>query len=84
MSPSIADVRSIGLAGAVELDAALLAEHPTVGASVVLAARKHGVLTRLLRAVALQISPPFVVTEDELAKVVDGIAAALQEVVPAR
>ena len=82
--PGVADVRSIGLAGAVELDAALLAEHPTVGASVVLAARKHGVLTRLLRAVALQISPPFVVTEDELAKVVDGIAAALQEVVPAR
>jgi adenosylmethionine-8-amino-7-oxononanoate aminotransferase len=31
--------------------------------------------------VALQISPPFVVTEDELERIVDGIAAALQEVV---
>jgi adenosylmethionine-8-amino-7-oxononanoate aminotransferase len=33
--------------------------------------------------VALQVSPPFVVTEDELAKVVDAIAASLREVVPA-
>jgi hypothetical protein len=30
--------------------------------------------------VALQISPPFVVTEDELAKVVDAIAASLRDV----
>jgi len=81
--PDVADVRSVGLAGAVELDAALLAEHPAAGAAVVLAARKHGVLTRLLRGVALQVSPPFVVTEDELAKVVDAIAASLREVVPA-
>jgi adenosylmethionine-8-amino-7-oxononanoate aminotransferase len=82
--PGVADVRSVGLAGAVELDAALLAEHPAAGASVVLAARGHGVLTRLLRGVALQISPPFVVTEDDLRKVVDGIAASLRDVVPAR
>jgi len=81
--PGVGGVRSVGLAGAVELDAALLAEHPAAGAAVVLAARKHGVLTRLLRGVALQISPPFVVTEDELAKVVDAIAASLREVVPA-
>ena len=81
--PDVADVRSVGLAGAVELDAALLAEHPAAGAAGVLAARKRGVLTRLLRGVALQISPPFVVTEDELAKVVDAIAASLREVVPA-
>ena len=81
--PGVAGVRSVGLAGAVELDAALLAEHPAAGAAVVLTARKHGVLTRLLRGVALQVSPPFVVTEDELAKVVDAIAASLREVVPA-
>ena len=81
--PGVADVRSVGLAGTVELDAALLAEHPAAGAAVVLAARKHGVLTRLLRGVALQVSPPFVVTEDELARVVDAIAASLREVVPA-
>jgi len=81
--PDVADVRSVGLAGAVELDAALLAEHPAAGAAVVLAARKRGVLTRLLRGVALQISPPFVVTEDELETVVGAIAASLREVVQA-
>ena len=81
--PGVADVRSVGLAGAVELDAALLAEHPAAGAAVVLAARKRGVLTRLLRGVALQISPPFVVTEDELETVVGAIAASLREVAQA-
>ena len=81
--PDVADVRSVGLAGAVELDAALLAEHPAAGAAVVLAARKRGVLTRLLRGVALQISPPFVVTEDELETVVGAIAASLREVAQA-
>jgi adenosylmethionine-8-amino-7-oxononanoate aminotransferase len=81
--PGVAEVRSIGLAGAVELDPALLAEQPAAGAAVVLAARRPGVLTRLLRGVALQISPPFVVTEDELRTAVDGIAAALDEVVGA-
>jgi len=34
--------------------------------------------------VALQVSPPFVVTEDELALIVDALAASLQETVPAR
>jgi adenosylmethionine-8-amino-7-oxononanoate aminotransferase len=81
--PGVGGVRSVGLAGAVELDAALLAEHPAAGAAVVLAARKRGVLTRLLRGVALQISPPFVVTEDELETVVGAIAASLREVVQA-
>ena len=50
---------------------------------MVLAARRRGVLTRLLRGVALQISPPFVVTEDELERIVDGIASALRETVAA-
>jgi adenosylmethionine-8-amino-7-oxononanoate aminotransferase len=79
--PGVAEARSVGLAGAVELDADLLAERPTVGAEVVTAARRHGVLTRLLRGVAFQFSPPFVVTEDELAAMVGGVEAALREVV---
>jgi len=79
--PGVAEVRSVGLAGAIELDAELLAERPTVGAEVVLAARRHGVLTRLLRGVAFQLSPPFVVGEDEFARMVGGIEAALRDVV---
>jgi adenosylmethionine-8-amino-7-oxononanoate aminotransferase len=75
----VAEVRSVGLAGAVELDSALLAANPGAGVAAVLAARRNGVVTRLLRGVALQVSPPFVVTEEELARMVDGIAAGVRE-----
>jgi putrescine aminotransferase len=79
--PGVASVRSVGLAGAIELDAALLAEHPTVGAAVVVAARERGVISRFLRGVALQISPPLVVSESELTTIVSGLGDALQDVV---
>ena len=75
--PGVAEVRCTGLAAAVELDGDLLAAHPAAGQATVLAARRHGVISRLLRGVALQISPPLVVTEDELARIVDGIGAAV-------
>ena len=75
--PGVAEVRCTGLAAAVELDGDLLAAHPAAGQATVLAARQHGVISRLLRGVALQISPPLVVTEDELARIVDGIGAAV-------
>jgi putrescine aminotransferase len=75
----VADVRCAGLAAAVELDAGLLARSPGAPASAMMAARRHGVLTRVLRGVALQISPPFVVTVDELGTIVDGVAAGIRE-----
>src|SRR6187551_1230336 len=75
--PGVAEVRCTGLAAAVELDGDLLAASPAAGPATVLAARRHGVISRLLRGVALQISPPLVVTEDELAQIVDGIGAAV-------
>jgi len=81
--PGVADVRSAGLAAAIELDADLLAAHPTAGVAVVAAARRHGVISRALRGVALQISPPLVVTEDELATIVEGLRAAVEETVAA-
>ena len=79
--PGVADVRSAGLAAAVELDASLLEANPGAPPAAVLAARQHGVLTRALRGVALQISPPLVVTEDELATIVGGVAAGVRAAV---
>jgi adenosylmethionine-8-amino-7-oxononanoate aminotransferase len=79
--PGVADVRSAGLAAAIELDGDLLAAHPTAGVAVVTAARRHGVVSRALRGVALQISPPLVVTEGELEAVVGGLRAAVEETV---
>ena len=37
-----------------------------------------GVPARVLRGVALPLSPPFVVTEEELERMVDGLAAGIQ------
>ena len=79
----VSDVRSTGLAGAIELDADVLREHPTAVARTVATARRHAVVSRVLRGVALQISPPLVVTEAELETIVGGIAAALEETVSA-
>jgi len=77
----VADVRSAGLAAAVELDARVLEANPAAPVAAVLAARRRGVLTRALRGVALQISPPLVVTEDELAAIVDAVAVGVREAV---
>ena len=77
----VADVRSAGLAAAVELDADLVAANPGAPMTAVVAARDHGVLSRALRGVALQISPPFVVTEDELATIVDAVTAGVRAAV---
>ena len=77
--PGVAAVRCTGLAAAVELDGDLLAAHPAAGPAAVAAARQHGVISRLLRGYAMQISPPLVVTEEELARIVDGIGAAVTE-----
>jgi adenosylmethionine-8-amino-7-oxononanoate aminotransferase len=75
----VADVRSAGLAAAVELEADLLAANPGAAVAAALAARRNGVITRALRGVALQISPPFVVTADELAAIIDAVAAGVRE-----
>jgi putrescine aminotransferase len=77
----VADVRSAGLAAAIELDGSVLAADPGAPFAVTLAARRHGVLTRPLRGVALQISPPLVVSEDELATIATAVTAGVREVV---
>jgi putrescine aminotransferase len=66
-----------GLLGAVELSAAAREADPGIGGRVVAAARRRGVITRLLRGVALQISPPFVITAAELHQISEVFAAAL-------
>jgi putrescine---pyruvate transaminase len=61
--PAVAEVRTgVGLLGAVEL------ADPSKLQAVIDAAYERGVLVRGIRGVALQISPPFVITEDEIAE----------------
>jgi adenosylmethionine-8-amino-7-oxononanoate aminotransferase len=78
--PLVGEVRAVGLTGAVELTDDALAGDPAVVDRVVVAARDAGVLTRNLRGRALQISPPFVITEAEIREMTDGLRAGLDAV----
>jgi adenosylmethionine-8-amino-7-oxononanoate aminotransferase len=72
--PAVADVRTgVGLLGAVEL------ADPSKLQSVIDGAYGRGVLVRGIRGVALQVSPPFVITEDEIATTVRVFGEALDE-----
>src|SRR6476469_8462914 len=69
---AVAEVRTgIGLLGAVELS------DPTKLPAVIDACYERGVLVRGIRGVALQVSPPFVITEDELVQTAQVFGEAL-------
>jgi putrescine aminotransferase len=74
----VAEVRAgTGLLAAVEIAEDARAADPGIGARLVAEIRERGVITRLLRGVALQISPPFVITEAEINRIAEVFAAAL-------
>jgi adenosylmethionine-8-amino-7-oxononanoate aminotransferase len=73
--PGVAEVRHAGLLGAIELEPGVSAD------AAVLGARERGVLTRALRGTALQLSPAYIATDDELRAMVAGLAEAVDAVV---
>lgn len=76
----VAEVRSgTGLLAAVQLDRDVFAEDPTVMPRLLAALRNRGVLSRALVDGALQVSPPFVITRDELRTLGSTIDDALVE-----
>jgi adenosylmethionine-8-amino-7-oxononanoate aminotransferase len=80
--PGVSAVRSgTGLLAAVEIADEYRSADPTIGQRLVSAVRDRGVITRLLRGVALQISPPFVITEAELGRIAEAFAGAFDEVI---
>jgi putrescine---pyruvate transaminase len=60
-----------GLLAAVEIAEDVRTADPSIGRRLVLAIRDRGVITRLLRGIALQISPPFVITEAEIGRIAE-------------
>ena len=83
-APLVSEIRTVGMTGAVAFDSAVLAADPGLPERVVSAAQHHGVATRVLRGHALQFSPAFTITEDEIAAIVEGFGAAIDEVAAAR
>jgi adenosylmethionine-8-amino-7-oxononanoate aminotransferase len=77
--PTVGEIRTVGLTAAVALAPAVLERDPTAPDKVVAAALQHGVATRVLRAHAIHISPPFVITEDQIDAMVDGIGNAIED-----
>lgn len=81
--PGVGEIRTVGLTAAVAFAPTLLERDPGLPERAVAAALRHGVATRVLRGHALQVSPPFVITEGEIGHTVDGLGAAITDVVPA-
>ena len=77
--PLVDDVRTIGLLAGVELSAATRAAVPDLAERVTRRAREHGVLVRNLVGQSLQISPPFVITPEELGHLAQVLRTSLDE-----
>lgn len=87
LARAMAPLAELPLAGAVRAGTGLLAAveiaedartaDPTLGQRLVLAIRDRGVITRLLRGIALQVSPPFVITEAEIGRIAEVYGDAL-------
>ena len=79
-APLVGEIRHIGLTGAIAIKPEVLEQDPATPDKVVAAALRHGVASRVLRAHAIHISPPFVITEDQIDRMVNGIGNALEDV----
>jgi putrescine---pyruvate transaminase len=79
-APMVGEIRTVGLTAAVAIEPGHLEKDPATPDKVVAAALRHGVASRVLRGHAIHISPPFVITEDQIDGMVDGIGNALEDV----
>jgi putrescine aminotransferase len=73
----VSEVRTAGLLAGVQLDARWFEERGVAPAQTAVALRDHGQLTRLLAPGALQFSPPFTTTEEQIGAFADAVAATL-------
>jgi putrescine aminotransferase len=79
-APMVGEIRTVGLTAAVSIQPEILAKDPGTVEKVIAAALHHGVASRVLRGHAVHISPPFVITEEQIDRMVDGIGNALEDV----
>ncbi len=77
----VSEIRSgLGVVAAVQIDPELLNDDPTLTDRICLAAREHGVLSRVLVGGGLQISPPLIITAADLEELQTGLRGALDAV----
>jgi putrescine---pyruvate transaminase len=68
-----------GVLAAVQIDPAAIAVDPGLPQRAVAAARRAGVMTRTLATGAIHVSPPLVITTDELGELAAGLRQALDD-----
>jgi putrescine---pyruvate transaminase len=73
----IEEVRTAGLLSGIQLDGAWFEERGVAPARVADELRGHGQLTRLLACGALQFSPPFITTEEQVSEFAEAVAASV-------
>ncbi len=79
--PLVRDVRAgVGALAAVQLDETAVDGDPALPGRVIGAARRAGVLSRVVGGSALQVSPPLIITADQLAELAAGLREALDGV----
>ncbi len=79
--PLVSEVRAgLGVVAAVQLDPQALAADATLPDRAAVAAREHGVLTRVLVGGGLQVSPALVIDRDGLDAIAAGIRGGLDAV----
>lgn len=76
--PQVREVRADGFLAAVAFDHAAL---PGLAGRVLLRARANGLLTRVIAGDSLQISPPFVITPDEIDDLRQRLTESIREAV---
>ncbi len=77
----VKEVRAgVGLLAAVQLQPDAIAQRPDLGPVLVRHVRERGVITRMLADGSVQLSPPFVVTQEDLGIIAKAIDEALAEV----
>jgi adenosylmethionine-8-amino-7-oxononanoate aminotransferase len=81
-SNAVSEIRSgAGVLAAVQLDPELVAQDPSAPARAAVAARDAGVLTRVLGGGGLQVSPPLIITSEQLRELAVGLQAGLEAVI---
>jgi putrescine aminotransferase len=75
----VAEVRTAGLLAGIEFKPEVLAANPGFADKVSVRSRENGVITRALRGVGLQFSPPFVTTPEQLHAMAEGMSAGIRE-----
>lgn len=76
---TVREVRSgAGVLAAVQIDPELIARDPAAPARAASAARRAGVITRVVAGGALQASPPLIIDRRRLDELATGLAAGLE------